>query len=265
VWRLEFELKREGAKGFKLCAPPEVDDEDAVLEAELSAEELKHIGTLPRFFARMADLFAHLSQHWLRLVVDNGASNRSRWPLDPTWQQLRAAFADLVPSQSVTLDEDGRELVRGSRYSGRRRILRRLALGIVKSLEVEDASPMSASLEELDRWSGQLVKREAVRAEARRAHYLELNPPVPRWVERGMGARLHRARQIRHRVQMLLGAAAAWSVLRLELKPASNIGDLLVQHLEDLERETEDKGGITAVLRAKFATVYRTRALSLAA
>ena len=85
VWRLEFELKREGAKGFKLYAPPEVEDEDAVLEAELSAEELEqHIGTLPRFFARMDQLFAHLSQHWLRLVVDNGSANRSRWPLDPT-------------------------------------------------------------------------------------------------------------------------------------------------------------------------------------
>ena len=58
VWRLEFELKREGVNGFRLYAPPDVDDEDAVLDAELSAEELEHIGTLPRFFARMDQLFA---------------------------------------------------------------------------------------------------------------------------------------------------------------------------------------------------------------
>ncbi len=53
VWRLEFQLKRDGAKGFKLYAPPDADNEDAELESELSTEELEHIGTLPRFFARM--------------------------------------------------------------------------------------------------------------------------------------------------------------------------------------------------------------------
>src|SRR5262249_48932906 len=37
VWRLEFQLKRDGAKGFRLYAPPDADDEDAELEAELSA------------------------------------------------------------------------------------------------------------------------------------------------------------------------------------------------------------------------------------
>jgi hypothetical protein len=33
VWRLEFQLRREGAKGFKLYAPPEEDDDDAEIEA----------------------------------------------------------------------------------------------------------------------------------------------------------------------------------------------------------------------------------------
>lgn len=108
VWRLEFELKRDGAKGFRLYSPLDVDDEDAILEAELSAEELEHIGTLPRFFARMGELFAHLSQHWLRLVVDTGSTNRSRWPLDPTWQQLRKLFPVLAAQQTCEpLEDDG--------------------------------------------------------------------------------------------------------------------------------------------------------------
>src|SRR5262249_33478356 len=81
VWRLEFQLKRDGAKGFRLYAAPEADDADAEIDAELSAEELEHIGTLPRFFARMHELFLHLTQHWLRLVVESGAANRSRWPM----------------------------------------------------------------------------------------------------------------------------------------------------------------------------------------
>ncbi len=35
----------------------------------------------------------------------------------------------------------------------------------------------------------------------------------------------------------------AKGVLPLEFKPAHSVGDLLVQHLEELEREAEDKGG----------------------
>ena len=258
VWRLEFELKRDGAKGFKLYAVPDVDDEDAELEAELSAEELEHIGTLPRFFARMDELFQHLTRHWLRLVMDNGAANRSRWPMDPTWQQLRVAFAETAQQQATqSLDEDGRQLVRGARYSGRRRILRRLALGLVKSLEMEDASPVSAALAELERWSGRLLEREEARAAVRRAHYLAMEGRVPPWVQQGMGARVERAQQVRHRVQMLLGVSSTRGVLPLDFKPAHSVGDLLVQHLDELEQEAEEKGGIKAVLSSQFAKVYR--------
>jgi hypothetical protein len=57
VWRLEFQLRREGVKGFRLYAPPEVDDDEAEISAELAAEDLQHIGTLPRFFARTAELW----------------------------------------------------------------------------------------------------------------------------------------------------------------------------------------------------------------
>lgn len=258
VWRLEFELKRDGAKGFRLYAPPDVDDEDAILDAELSAEELEHIGTLPRFFARMGGLFAHLTQYWLRLALDNGSANRSRWPLDPTWQQLREAFSRLAVQQaSEPLEEDGRELVRGTRYSGRRRILRRMELGLVKSLEVEDASPVSAALAEIERWSARLLEKEEARVLVRRSHYIGKLGWVPRWVEHGMGARLERATQVRHRVQMLLGVASAQGVLPLAFKPAQNVGDLLVQHLDELEQEAADRGGILMILRAHFARVYR--------
>jgi hypothetical protein len=84
VWRLEFELKREGAKGFRLYAPPEEEDPEEEIEAEMSGEELQHIGTLPRFFSRMEELFLHLTRHWLRLVGDSNDANRSRWPMHPT-------------------------------------------------------------------------------------------------------------------------------------------------------------------------------------
>jgi hypothetical protein len=54
VWRLEFELNREGAKGFKLYAKPKLDDDEAELEAELASEELEHIGMLPGSSPRWA-------------------------------------------------------------------------------------------------------------------------------------------------------------------------------------------------------------------
>jgi len=128
VWRVEFELKREGAKGFRLYAPPEEDDLDEEADAEMSAEELQHIGTLPRFFARMEELFLYLTRHWLRLVEESEDANRSRWPMHSTWLQLREAFGQLagVPP----LEDERRALVRGARYRGRMRLLRRKEAGV---------------------------------------------------------------------------------------------------------------------------------------
>ncbi len=75
-----------------------------------------------------------------------------------------------------------------------------------------------------------------------------------------MGEREARVQQVRHRVQMLLGIFSARGVLPLELKPAHSVGDLLVQHLDDLEREAEEKGGLDHVLADHFAKVYRVAA-----
>src|SRR5260370_32532054 len=113
--------------GFKVYAVRDVDDEDDEREAELSAEELEHLGTLPRFFARMDELFQHLTRHWLRLVVNNRSANRSRWPMDPTWHALRTAFAQVARDHTRPLDGDGRTLVRGARDSGRQPLRRPLA------------------------------------------------------------------------------------------------------------------------------------------
>jgi len=255
VWRLEFQLRREGVKGFRLYAPPEVEDDEAEIEAELAAEDLQHVGTLPRFFARLEELWRYLTGRWLRLVVDDGSANRSRLPTHPTWEALGEGFA--LAAGAEPLDDERFQLVRGARYSGKARVLRRLTLGVVKSLEVEDASTMSAALAVLERWAGRAIEREAERAAERRARYLERHGQIPRWVERGMGERLARADAVRHRVQMLLGVCAARDVLPLEFKPACSVGDLVVQHLDELEREAEDKGGVEEVLAAHFARVYK--------
>jgi hypothetical protein len=262
VWRLEFQLRREGAKGFKLYAPPEEDVDEAEIEAELAAEELQHIGTLPRFFARMNELVLFLTKHWLRLVEDNGSANRSRWPTHPTWNALREQFA--VVAQAQPLDEDQRRLVRGARYNGKNRILRRLALGVVKSLEVEDASSTSAALMTLQRWVEKVAEKEVARITAKCQRYQERQGFVPRWVERGMGERFSRLEQLEHRVQMLLGVFSAKGVLPLEFKPAHSVGDLLTQHLDELEQEAERKGGVLQTLSDHFVRVYKVPPLRAA-
>jgi len=75
-----------------------------------------------------------------------------------------------------------------------------------------------------------------------------------------MGAHLERAEQVRHRVQMLLGIFGARGVLPLHLKPAHSVGDLLTQHLEDLEDEAELKGGVVCVLSDHFSKTYKVTA-----
>ena len=43
----------------------------------------------------------------------------------------------------------------------------------------------------------------------------------------------------------------------MEFKPAHSVGDLLTQHLDELEQGTESKGGVMQVLIDHFAKVYK--------
>jgi hypothetical protein len=71
------------------------------------------------------------------------------------------------------------------------------------------------------------------------------------------GERSSHAEQLDHRVQMLLGIFASHGVLSLEFKPAYSVGDLLTQHLDELEQEAERKGGVLKTLADHFAKVYQ--------
>ena len=50
---------------------------------------------------------------------------------------------------------------------------------------------------------------------------------------------------------------SAKGVLPLEYKPAHSVGDLLTQHLDELEQEAESKGGVQRVLEEQFAKIYK--------
>jgi hypothetical protein len=61
---------------------------------------------------------------------------------------------------------------------------------------------------------------------------------------------------------MLLGIFSAKGVLPLEFKPTYSVGDLLTQHLDELEQEAERKGGIRQVLTDHFAKIYKVALLA---
>jgi hypothetical protein len=78
-----------------------------------------------------------------------------QWEMEESWlvvsaSTMREQFGAVLQAQP--LDDDQRRLVRGCRYSRKNRLVRRMALRVVKSLEVEDASPTSAALMTLQRW-----------------------------------------------------------------------------------------------------------------
>ena len=58
-------------------------------------------------------------------------------------------------------------------------------------------------------------------------------------------------------MQLLLGIFSAKVVLPLEFKPAYSVGDLLTQHLEELEQEAERKGSISQTLADHSAKVHK--------
>jgi hypothetical protein len=279
VWRLEFELHREAVTSLKLAPESDAEDTDADIEAELSAEELPHVGTLPKLFAHLDAIFQHLSYHWLRLVTPSATQVRARWPLDPTWALLRREFGRLA--DAPPLAPDALAMVRGARYRGRARLLRKMANGLLNSLEVEDTSVASASLTAIQlhaaRWEEAMRRRaeqEAQRLNVRRARLLaqlehaegldqvaeeELRARLA-VIEEGRGVAVEHAERVRHRLQTLLGVFDAYGVTARQIKPVVSVADLLQEHLEALEVEAEEKGGVAQLLHDHFEKLYRVSA-----
>jgi hypothetical protein len=279
VWRLEFELHREAVTSLKLAPESDAEDTDADIEAELSAEDLPNVGTLPKLFAHLDAIFKHLSYHWLRLVTPSETQVRARWPLDPTWAMLRQDFGRLA--DAPPLSPEALEVVRGVRYRGRARLLRKMANGLLNSLEVEDTSVASASLTAIQlhatKWEEAMRRRaekEAERLAARRARLLaqldttegldkiaedELRARLA-VIDEGRGVAQERAERVRHRLQTLLGVFDAYGVTARQVKPIVSVGDLVAQHLEALEAEADEKGGVARLLHDHFQKLYKVSA-----
>jgi hypothetical protein len=104
-------------------------------------------------------------------------------------------------------------------------------------------SPPHRAFLDRARWMEKVVEQEVARITVKCQRHQQREGYVPRWVERSMGERFSRVEQLEHRVQMLLGVFYAKGVLPLEFKPAHSVGDLLTQHLDELEQKAARKGG----------------------
>jgi hypothetical protein len=271
LWRLEFQLRREGVKGFRLSAKPEMTDPDAVIDAELAAEDLPHIHSVHKALHWAGHIFAYLTRHWLRLVIPTNDPNRGRWPEHPTWVALRDAFTTLAMRGAPELPEADRELVRAARYSGYRRLLDRMAAGLLTTEQAMDTDPGAALVTwvaYLHRLAGRIRRQQKVRIrrwEQLRVERQQAGRPLPIApdLSRGMGARLDALERTRKREQLLemaLGVFDAAGVVRLRLHreaDVASVSDLLVYSLAELEAVAERKGGIRRLLGEKWAKVYK--------
>jgi protein-S-isoprenylcysteine O-methyltransferase Ste14 len=115
----------------------------------------------------------------------------------------------------------------------------------------------------LQRWVERIAEKEVERITAKCRRYQEQGKPVPVWVRAGMDERFRRVEQVEQRVQMLLGIFASHGVPPLEFKPAYSVGDLLLQHLDVLEQEAEEKGGVQQLLDREPAVERLDRSLWL--
>ena len=71
---------------------------------------------------------------------------------------------------------------------------------------------------------------------------------------------LERPERVRHRLQTLLGVFDAYGVTQQQIKPVVNVADLVAQHLEALEAEADEKGGVAQLLHDHFQKLYKVSA-----
>jgi hypothetical protein len=162
LWRLECQLRRDGVKGFRLDAKPEMSDANEVIEAE----DLPDIHSVRKALHWAGRIWEYLTRRWLRLTIPTDDPNRGRWPEHPTWATLREGFAPLA-LREAELPERRLNLVRAARYTGYRRLLDRMAVGLATTLEQMDTDPgaaLASNVKYLHRIAGRINRQQSHRA-----------------------------------------------------------------------------------------------------
>ncbi len=248
VWRLEFQLTRAGVKGFRLATKQELTDPDEVIEAELDAEDLPSIGTVRKALHWAGQVWLYLTQRWLRLVEPDDDTNRGRWPMHPTWRVLRESFAQAMVR--APLPDAKLELVRTERHTGYKRLLDRMAVGVLAAVDLADTDPGAVA-------GSAIRRRQEARVSAWRRRGLGARAEDVR--RHGMGATLDRLKRVEELLGMALGVFSSTGVVHATLPEVGSVADLLGLLLEDFEALAREKGGMAQLLFDKRCKVYKAR------
>jgi hypothetical protein len=248
IWRIEFELKREGAKGFALVTQQEDYDtatDDEQIEAELEGEDLPTIGTLKKALRYAPDLWRYLTTRWLRLTLPNGDQNKARWPVHPVWQQIQAGFSPLT---DTLLSEEQCRLVREQRHNGRRRLINRLATAITTSAYLMmESDPTQAMRDFLAQMEHLAHKTAAYQQQKREQGRQRLSDKRQEQF----------AQNVEHLAHEAGGLFAIAGVLKQQLPKVAEMPDLLLAIAEDLDKLAQYKGGVPQMLYDKWCREYQ--------
>jgi hypothetical protein len=98
----------------------------------------------------------------------------------------------------------------------------------------------------VQRWMERRAEKEVERITATCRRSQAHSQAAPIWGRREMEERVRRVDPVEQRAPTLVGIGAAHGGAPLPFTPASSVGDLLVQRLDALEQEAEEKGGRAA-------------------
>jgi hypothetical protein len=254
IWRLEFQLIRDGVKGFKLYTKPRFSDSDETVEEELEAEDLPHIGSVRKALYWAGKVWEYLTTHWLKWVKPVEDTNHARWPVRATWIMLQESFAPVMAEEPMA--EEQAQLVRAQRHSGYARVIHRLAVGIVTTLNVMDTDPAWAGVA----WLKEVHRIAQLAGQKLEKRFDACDPRDMRAYKilKGMGVRPERYGEVEQLLKEALGVFTSAGVLALELPSGlNNVADLLLEVIDDLERIAREKGGIALLIEEKWRTRYK--------
>lgn len=254
VWRIEFQLLRDGVKGFRLYGTPDDDDPDTVLAAELDAEDLPTIGTVKKALHWTPHLWRYLTTRWLRWTAPTEDTNRARWPVRETWQVIQGAYDGW--QSGTTLPDDRLALVRAHRHTGYARGLHRMGVGLLTALDCLDIDPGATQYAWLTYMHR--MARLAARAQSQRWDACSEDERQALRILRGMGVRREKVAQCEQLLAMAVGVFGGAGVLALDLpEHVDCFAGLLEAVIGDLERIAGEKGGASQLARDKWRQRYK--------